>query len=83
MLMDFDFTTLAAAAENRYLGPLTLMRIIPQLHGKLMDGESQKNVRMELEKYAKKQRVVLPRLVNRIRQQDEWIKTILLEQEEK
>ena len=80
MLMDFDFTTLAEAAENRYLDPGTLRHIMPKLHAELKQGKSQQHVRRQLKEFAERYHASIPRLIQMIREQDERIKAYFLEQ---
>jgi len=83
MLMDFDFTTLAEAAENQYLDSGTLKYIMPKLHTELKQGKSQQHVRKQLKEYAQKYRESIPRLIELIRWQDRRIEAVFLEQEAK
>ncbi len=72
-LMDFDFTILAAAAEDQDLNPPALRTIISKLHTMVKNGASQQDVRKQFKVYAERNRANIPRLLALIQEYDDQI----------
>lgn len=72
-LMEFDFTTLVIAAEDRDLNPPALRAIISKLKTMLKNGASQRDVRKQLRVYVERHRASIPRLIALIEESDAMI----------